>query len=221
MRQEALAWLNGLVASGGTEMHQGILEALRPLRPESQRQVVVVTDGLIGFEERVVGTIARDLPPSSRLHTVGVGSAVNRALTGPAARAGRGTEVIIGLGEDPERAAHRLVAGTGAPVVVDLRLEGTALLGHAPGRLPDLFAGAPVLVGLTLRRERGTLTVSGRTATGPWRQTVQVGAASDGRRSVATLLAREQVEDLEVRVAAGEHEREAEIERLGLEYQIA
>src|SRR4051794_30958388 len=159
-----------LGASGGTEMRAGILEALRPLRAESQRQVVLVTDGLIGFEAEVVGTIVERLPASCRVHTVGVGSAVNRSLTGAAARAGRGLEVIVGLGEDPERAARRLVAHTDAPLVVGLELSGSALIDHAPAALPDLYAGAPALVALALRPEGGELVARGRTATGEWRE---------------------------------------------------
>jgi len=143
-REEALAWLARLSASGGTEMRTGIREAMATLRPDSQRQIVLVTDGQIGFEAQVVAELTRDLPRGTRLHTVGVGSAVNRSLTGPAARAGRGVEVVIGLGEDPERAARRIVARTAAPLVVDVALEGSALLEHAPARIGDLYAGAPL-----------------------------------------------------------------------------
>src|SRR5579883_375405 len=46
-KNEALAWLEALHSSGGTEMRRAIIEALRPLRPGSQRQVVLVTDGYI------------------------------------------------------------------------------------------------------------------------------------------------------------------------------
>ena len=242
VRREALAWLAGLRAEGGTEMRAGIDEALRPLRPDSQpgaseasepgcsvpvrqRQVVVVTDGLIGFETEVVGAIIRDLPPSSRLHTVGVGSAVNRSLTGPAARAGRGAEVVVGLGEDGERAARRLVARTDAPQVVDLTISGSALVAHAPRRLPDLFAGAPVLVGLALRPEGGTLVVEGRTATSRWSNTVEVPATApgQGRRTIQQLHGREQVEDLEMRIAGGEDPAalDPEIERIGLAFGLS
>lgn len=49
-KRAAIAWARGLRASGGTEMHRALLEAMRPLRPDSQRQVVLVTDGQIGFE---------------------------------------------------------------------------------------------------------------------------------------------------------------------------
>ena len=89
MKTKALEWIAALEAGGGTEMREGIFEALQPLRGEAQRQVVLVTDGLIGFESEVVAAILSKLPPGSRLHAVGVGSSVNRSLTGPAARAGR------------------------------------------------------------------------------------------------------------------------------------
>ncbi len=222
-RREALAWLAGLQASGGTEMHAGILEALRPLRPDSQRQVVLVTDGLIGFETEVVGAIVRGLPATSRVHTVGVGSAVNRSLTAAAARAGRGLEVLVGVGEDAEPAARRLVARTAAPLVVDLTLSGSALLGQAPEALPDLFAGAPATLSLRLRPAGGEVIVQGRTAGGTWCQVLAVApcAPGAGRRAAIRRFARERIEDLETRVAAGEGQHDPEIEGLGLAFQVA
>lgn len=221
-KREALAWIAGLGASGGTEMRHAVEEALAPLRPGAQRQVVLVTDGEIGFESEVVATILARLPASSRVHVVGVGSAPNRTLTAGAPRAGRGVEVLVGLGEDAERAAARIVARTDAPVVVDLELGGEALLDHAPARLPDLFAGAPALVALRVRE--GALVVRGRTDTGAWEQRVDVRrAVEDGRRAVAALYARERVEDLEMEIAAGGDlaPLEARIERVGLDFGIA
>src|SRR5208282_3652066 len=140
---------------------------------------------------------------SSRLHTVGVGSAVNRSLTGPAARAGHGVEVILGLGEDPERAAARIVARTQAPLLVDLALGGSALVDHAPAKLPDLFAGAPALLGVALRPEGGELKVRGRTPEGSWEQRIHVPASTEGQgnQAVVALFGREAVEDLETRLA--------------------
>jgi Ca-activated chloride channel family protein len=225
VRGDARAWLAALEAGGGTEMRRGIEEALRPLRPDSQRQVVLVTDGLIGGEMAVVRSVAEGLPAGARLHTVGVGSAVNRSLTGPASRAGRGVEVVVGLGEDAERAARRLVARTAAPLVVDVTLSGTALRHHAPARLPDLFAGAPLLITLALRPEGGTLAVEGRSASGRWHQTLSVPpiAPGAGRAAVVNLYGRERIEDLETRLAAGDGQEplEREIERLGLELGIS
>jgi hypothetical protein len=64
------------------------IELERPMGRPSLNEIVLVTDGQIGFESEVIGEIASRLPRSSRVHTVGVGSAVNRTLTGAAARAG-------------------------------------------------------------------------------------------------------------------------------------
>ena len=224
-RQEAIDWLRALRASGSTEMREAIVDALSGVRPGAQRQGVLVTDGLIGFESQVVQAICDRLPRSARLHTVGVGSAVNRSLTGPAARAGRGLEVVLGLGEDPERAASRIVARTTAPLLVDLVVEGSALLEHAPSRLPDLFAGAPALVGVALRPEGGELVVRGRTAEGSWEQRVRVAPSAEGSGSatVTALFGRETVEDLEMQLAAGGYARDLDraIERLGIDFQIS
>jgi Ca-activated chloride channel family protein len=221
-RKGALSWLAALTAGGGTEMRAGILEALRPVRDDAQRQVVVITDGLIGFEQEIVQAIAEQLPHGSRVHTIGVGSSVNRSLTGPAARAGRGVEIILGLGEDPERAVQRLRTRTEAPLVVDVTVEGSAVTAVAPAKIPDLFAGCPVLVSARLR-ERGELVVRGRGATGPWEHRVTVEPGEVQASVTAALFGREAVEDCEVQLAAG-GDREAldrAVERLGLEYGIA
>jgi Ca-activated chloride channel family protein len=223
IRQQALAWLGALEAGGGTEMRDGILEALTPLRKDAQRQVVLVTDGAIGFEQEIVAAIREHLPAGSRVHTIGVGSAVNRSLLAPAARAGRGCEVILGLGEDPERAARRLCARMQAPLVQDLTLEGSAVMACAPRALPDLLGGAPALASVELRPAGGEIVVRGRTANGLWEQRLAVPPAPAGNPAVATLFGREAVEDLETELAAGgaRHDIDAAIEKLGLEFQIA
>ena len=224
-RAEARAWVRGLRASGSTEMRDALMEALAPLRDESQRQIVLVSDGAIGFEQEIVRDVLKTLPRASRLHTVGVGSGVNRSLTEPAARAGRGVEVIIGLGEDPERAAQRICARTAAPIVVDLVIEGSALVEQAPARLADLFAGAPALCALALKPDGGELVARGRTADGEWRQRVEVApiAGGAGNGAIVALFGREKVEDLEMRLCAGESAETLDraIEKVGLDFQIA
>jgi len=223
-KRSAVRWLEKLDADGGTEMRGGIIEALRPLRTEAQRQIVLVTDGQIGFESEVVGMVLRDLPRSCRLHTVGVGPAVNRTLTSGAARAGRGAEIVVGLGENPMPAVARLLARLELPLLTDLALTGPALLHHAPAGLPDVHAGAPALIGLRLRPEGGELRITGRLGGRPWEEMMRVPAvaAGAGNAAVIACYGREAVEDLEIRVAAGEiAELDRHIETLGLQYQIA
>lgn len=224
-KRQARGWVKRLQAEGGTEMRAGILEALRPLRAGAQRQVVLITDGLIGFEDEIVATLLERLPRGCRLHTVGVGAAVNRTLTGPAARAGRGVEVILDLDEPADAAARRLLERTHAPLVTELQIEGDALLEHAPAALPDLFAGAPALLSLRLRPGGGKLRLRGETPQGAWATEIDVPATEPGQgpTSLAALFGRERVEDLEARWAAGADQQaiDRQIEQTGLTYQIS
>src|SRR5262245_34664311 len=222
VRRDAVAWIETLAAEGGTEMADGVQEALRALRNDAQRQVVLITDGLIGFEREIVQHVARNLPAGSRLHAVGVGSAPNRALTAPVARAGRGIEVVIGLDEEVKPHAARLIARMRAPLLTEIKVSGDALLAHTPAAVPDVFAGAPLSLALELRPEGGLLNVTGQTPAGAWegRLSVPAVAAGEGNAAVVSLFGREAVEDLEVRRAAGENV-DREIERIGLEFQIA
>jgi Ca-activated chloride channel homolog len=224
-RAEARRWIQGLRASGGTEMRDGIVEALRPIRAGSERQVVLVTDGQVGFEREIVAEIRDRLPRGSRVHAIGVGSGVNRTLTRSAARAGAGSEVILAPDEDIEPILRRLVAQTAAPIVIDLEVSGTALRSVARGRIPDLLAASPALVPVALAPEGGDLVVRGRTADGVWEQRLEVPAtaAGEGNAAFGALFARERVEELELAGAAGQDRKaiDREIERLGLEYRIA
>ena len=224
-RASALRWLRGLRASGGTEMLSGVREALAGVREDAQRQVLLVSDGLIGFEAEVVGAIEHALAPSSRLHVLGVGHGVNRSLTAAAARAGRGWEAVVAPGDDVQLACERLLAATEQPLVVDLCVEGEALRSCAMRALPDLHAGAPVRLPLELASQGGTLRLRGRTARGVWSQELNVApcAPGDGQQGLGRLWARERVEDLELRVAAGAERGplDARIEELGLQFGIA
>ncbi len=223
-REAALRWLASLQASGGTEMHDAILEALAATRTGAQRQVVLVTDGLIGFEQQIVGAITNGLPAASRVHVVGVGSAPNRTLTRGAARAGRGLELLLGLDDDPAAAIPRLLARTQAPLLTGLTLSGSLLQAVAPAALPDLFAGAPVRLALQLDTRGGELTVAGDTIDGGFRHSLALPALGPGGdNALHRGFAREAVEDLEVQLAAGgdRHTIDARIEALGLDHRIS
>lgn len=223
------AWLRSLAASGGTEMREGILEALKPVAHRKGRsisqQVVLVTDGLIGFEQEIIESILSLLPGGARLHAVGVGSAVNRSLTGPAARAGRGIEVILGLSDDPERAAERLRKRSDAPLVVDVEASGSALVLTAPLKLPDLYAGAPVLLSAKVLAQGGELVLRGKAVDGVWEERVRIpkSVLGEGSDAVVALFGREAVEDAEMKIAAGQSKShlDASIEALGLAYGLS
>ena len=244
---EAVAAARGRVcqlsAGGGTEMLRAIEQALAPTGADEQRQVVLLTDGEVGFESEVVGKVLRDLPAASRVHVVGVGSAPNRTLTRGLSRAGRGLELLIPLADDPAGAAARLRAATEAPVLVNVVASGSAVVGVAPERACDVYAGRPLTLLLELRAEGGTVELSGTQAGAvePWRWSAAVpdaGAADPAATAAAAsahaataipagaLHGRERIEDLEMRLAAagsGSSEvrgLEDEIEAAGLRHRI-
>ena len=226
-RAQALTWLRSLRATGGTQMREGILNALTPLRTEAQRQVLLITDGLISFEHEIIAAIQTHLPMGSRVHTLGIGHAVNRSLTRPAARAGKGVEQIIAPGESATRAAETLVAAMQDPIVVDVEVSGSALRTKACPRIPDLLAGAPARIPLELAPEGGQLLVRGRLPQGLWEEEVEVPALApgEGSQALARVFARERVEELELARAqargAGADQHDAGIEALGLEFGIS
>ncbi|MEM6930359.1 MAG: VIT domain-containing protein, partial [Myxococcota bacterium] len=224
-RTQAKAFVAGLRASGGTDMHEGIRAALRPLRDEATRQVVLMSDGLIGFEGQILGHILADLPPGCRVHTVGVGHAPNRTLTEGAARAGGGHEAIVGLDDAVDEAVRDLLARTDLPLLVDVEVGGSALVDRAPLRIADLLGGSPTRIALAVKAEGGTLEVTGRTPRGTFQRTIEVAPcpAGTGRRVVATRYARERVADLEVLRTSDRSpdDVDATIEKLGLDHGIA
>jgi len=201
----ALDELAQISAGGGTEMAHAVIEALLPLRPDSQHQVVLITDGEIGFEDEVVARVLDELPDGARLHTVGVGAAPNRTLTSRAARAGRGLESFVCGDGEVAATVKRLIAATARPVLTDVKIAGAAVRGLAPARPRDVFAGQPLVVALGLDPEGGTIEVEGRLAgsTEPWTRSITVPPIAAREGAIATvplgaMYGRETIADLDL-----------------------
>lgn len=217
----AIKWVRSRVADGGTEIRDAVIDAMDTLRVGAQRQVIVVTDGYVGGEQQIIEAMNRRLPKSCRVHVLGVGAAVNRSLASSLARAGRGVEVIIGVDEDAERGAKRLLDRTAMPVVTNVEVSGSALLRQAPELMPDCFEGSPLVAALALRPEGGELVVRGQLARGTYEQTIVVPALAqgEGNQAIVALYGRERVADVESHALFASVN--GEIEELGLSFQIA
>jgi Ca-activated chloride channel homolog len=220
-KQAAIKWVRSRVADGGTEMRAGVIEALATLRVGAQRQVVVVTDGYVGGEHQILEALNRRLPKSCRLHVLGVGSAVNRSLATSLSRAGRGVEVIVGIDEDAERGAKRLLDRTKSPMLTNVEISGSAVLRHAPAQVPDCFEGAPLVAALALKPEGGEILVRGQLARDTWEQriTVRPLQPGEGNQAIVALYGRERVADVEANAMF--ESIDGEVEDLGLTFQIA
>jgi Ca-activated chloride channel family protein len=231
--------LRKLRSSGSTEMTNALIKALKPLRPDSQRQVILLSDGYIGFEREVIGEVWHRLVPGARVHVVGVGSAPNRTLTRGVARAGRGIEIIIGLEDDARQAAGRLLQATVRPVLTDIRIQGSALLSYAPQKPRDVFAGQPALIFAEVEAEGGQMEIRGRMAgkSTDWIESFEIPRMPHFAREIpardpnataipiGALLGREAIEDAEINLAAcgdsQQNEIERKIESLGLRHGIS
>jgi Ca-activated chloride channel homolog len=237
--ESCLRLVGALTAGGGTEMGSAIQEALSPLREDSQHQVVLVSDGYIGFEKELLTQVAHSMPAGVRLHTVGIGSAPNRALTRSLARGGRGVELLVSDEASAVEAARRLCAASARPVLTELSFAGPALRSVAPARPPDVFAGRPVVVAAELSDGGGALDVRGRLAgsSEEWSWHVEVPPVADAGAAVGTgpaagigvthlpigaLFGREAISDAELELAAGGASEvlDARIEGLGLRHRV-
>ena len=164
-KAEAIKWVRSRTADGGTEMRdgggRGAAHAARSARSARSCSSPTATSAA---SSRSCACSTSGCRPSCRLHVLGVGSAVNRSLATALARAGRGAEVIVGVDEDAERGAKRLLDRTRMPVLTNVEIAGTALVRHAPEHVPDVFEGAPLIAALELRPEGGELVVRGQLA---------------------------------------------------------
>jgi Ca-activated chloride channel homolog len=240
--KKALAILGRLEAGGATEMAQALVAALKPLRPDSQRQVILLSDGYIGFEGEVIGEILQRLVPGARLHVVGIGAAPNRTLTRGAARAGRGVEILVGDDDDAHAASQRLLQATVRPVLADLEVTGSAVIGLAPQRPQDVLEGQPLVLLAEIAAAGGHLEVRGHQAgaAGMWARKMEIFGLTDQGQAAGSgklqlnktplplgaLFGREAIEDLELQLAAAGRGGEGgsfekKIENLGLRHGIA
>lgn len=165
--EHALAWLDQLQAGGGTDMTTGIRAALAfPHDRARLRIVVFLTDGFIGNEDEILALV-QDQLGDSRLFSFGVGSSVNRYLLDEMAALGRGAVQVVRPDEDTEAAVARLEHRIASPLITDIAIDwkDLAVEGVTPRRIPDLFAGEPlVLSGRYTKPGAATVTVTGKLA---------------------------------------------------------
>ncbi|MCU1277312.1 MAG: Vault protein inter-alpha-trypsin domain protein, partial [bacterium] len=197
---DAERWLGTLRGGGGTEMLSGIRAALdQPYDPKRLRMVVFCTDGFIGNEKEIIDYIGT-MRGQSRVFGFGIGSSVNRYLVEGVARAGRGAAEIVRQGEPADEAVARLYKRLDRPVLTDvaLRFSGVDVTAMEPERLPDLFAGQPlVVVGKYRGHGPATVEVTGKLGNKRYARTLPLSLlSSPGDAVLGTLWARRRIETL-------------------------
>ncbi len=174
-RREAAAWLDGLSASGGTNIGGALERALEEPTPAQRLGLVLfLTDGAPTVGERRPDRLAAragELRGARRVFTFGLGGDVNAALLERLALDGAGTAHFVRPEEDVERVVGVVAQRITRPVATDLRVraDGVTLQQVMPAGRIDLFAGQEltILARYEGAAPRGRITITGRTPDGP------------------------------------------------------
>jgi Ca-activated chloride channel homolog len=161
---EAVHFVSGLIANGGTEIAPALRLALDGRNNHDHvRQVVFLTDGSVGNENELFALI-RNCLGDSRLFTIGIGSAPNSYFMTRAASMGRGTYTFIGKIEEVKEKMTNLFRKLEHPIVSNLALtttEKTNELSVYPDPLPDLYDGEPLIAMIKVEQKNAELHLTG------------------------------------------------------------
>ncbi len=174
---EARAYIAALRPSGGTNISDALVEALRqPHTPNTLPIVLFLTDGLptVGqTSERAIKEIAeRGNPHGRRIYAIGVGADVNVPLLDRIADTTRAKATYIVPGENVELKVSHVARQLAGPVLADIALTVTDTGGAedtrrihdiAPRRIPDVFAGEQLVVFGAYRGDKPTVLTLGAT----------------------------------------------------------
>jgi Ca-activated chloride channel family protein len=151
---EALRVVEKLEASGGTNINDALLEALKASPEDGGRPYMIafMTDGqpTIGETEpkRILNHVKDANASLVRLFVFGVGDDVNTQLLDRLAEENHGTRQYVRPGEDLEIKVSNFYRKVADPVLSDLEIEWGRLTVRDvfPPRLPDLFSGGELVV---------------------------------------------------------------------------
>jgi len=172
----AAAYIEGITASGGTNIHDALKAALDQDPAEGMLPIVLfLTDGLptVGNTSEIAirQLVMKSNPHKRRVFTFGVGVDVNAPLLEKIADESRAKAEFVLPKEDVEVKVGKVFKRLTGPVLADAKLEvlkknGEPALGRTrdimPQTLPDLFEGDQlVLLGQYVGEEPVTFRISG------------------------------------------------------------
>jgi Ca-activated chloride channel homolog len=208
-RFRAVEFLAAIDARGGTELARPLNEAVDLLTGEDagrDRILVLVTDGQVGNEDQILSSLAAKVK-NLRIFTLGIDMAVNEGFLKRLASLGGGFCELVESEDRLDAVMDKLHRRIGTPLLTGLHLESNGLQLDAeslvPRRLPDLFAGAPLLLmGRYRDGARGGLVIQSRDALGQHRIDKIEPHVGDGEAN-RFLWARGHLRELEDRFITG------------------
>jgi Ca-activated chloride channel family protein len=228
-RFQAVEMLAKLESRGGTEMLQPLVTAAKSLGGgyhDRDRVIVLATDGQVGNEDHILRQLGAEMK-NVRVFTLGIDRAVNEGFLKRLAALGGGLAEIVESEDRLDEVMDKIHRRIGTPIVSEVAVapSGLDILpgSTAPSRIPDLFAGAPVIVGGRYRGPaNGRVTVTGRDAYGrSYVEETQGTTIADP--SLTTIWARAHVRDLEDRFVVGRGDKkqlEREIVETSVRFRV-
>ncbi|TWT95692.1 VIT domain-containing protein [Neorhodopirellula pilleata] len=227
-------FVRGLRAGGGTEL----LSALRLALPEDggesarngesahPRYLILMTDALVGNDHSILGYLQKPEFQDARVFPIAFGAAPNDYLISRAAEMGRGFSMQVTNHDNAPEIARRFNELTNQPYMTDLQIDwgGLVIKDQIPSRLPDLYAGKPLIVlGRYQQSATGTVTLKGNVSG----QSVQMGLELElpeqesAHDSIGTVWARQRIRQIWNRDVGQETAQgRQEITELGLKHQL-
>ncbi|WP_257460137.1 VIT domain-containing protein [Archangium lipolyticum] len=206
----ALPYVANFWGGGGTDVRVAAQEAMVPANdPARLRMVLFMTDGFIGNDDQVLGTLQQHLREETRVFSVGVGNDVNRYLVAKMGEVGRGASTFVNLRRPEAEVAQEFESRIRGPVLTSVRVDtdGLPVSDVYPRVMPDLFSGQPLfLIGKFHGSGEGLLRITGRVR-GQERHfdvPVTFPASAPEHASLRSLWARQRIEELSVENYRGE-----------------
>jgi Ca-activated chloride channel family protein len=150
---DAIRFSDKLEASGGTNIHGGLVEALK-MEADSKRPrvIVLMTDGEPTFGITNPQQLAKDISDrnvkGARVFTFGVGPTVNKLLLERMAAENRGTVSYIDGGLAIDKVVGDFYASISRPVLSDLGMTFGSVTTKMryPDVMPDMYKGSQLVV---------------------------------------------------------------------------
>jgi Ca-activated chloride channel family protein len=228
-RFRAVEALARVEARGGTEIAAPLARALAMLAggtDDRERVIVLVTDGQVGNEDDVLRQVAPNLR-NIKVFTLGIDQAVNAAFLRRLAAAGGGLCELVESEDRLDAVMAKVHRRIGTPIATELAVRATGLELErgtlAPGKLPDVYAGAPVVIFgryLGAATPGAAIEVEGTSLGEPWQHAVALRSPAQASSWLAASWARAHLRDLEDRHAAGARELETRIVRVSKQFGV-
>lgn len=164
LASDAIAWVDRLEASGGTDIDGALTRAMELIDPDRPVYLLFLTDGQPTEGETdpaaILANIDASAPENVRLFAFGVGDDVDTFLLDSLSGEHHGSSSYVRPGERLDETVSSFYARISTPLLTDVELsiEGVDTDEIYPTPLPDIFAGSQLVIAGHYR-DGGTATI--------------------------------------------------------------